>query len=622
MFSIASVGLLEMNNLTHLQGFDVPAEISGDITFHFEHAIKTMLAMITISFSLSALLATRLYQSIANPLHDIAQSMRHSDNKDIRLKGGAITEISNILDAFKTNQIRNRFFAAEAKRVADENLRVRIGLDSVTTSVTVADQNRNIIYFNKAAENLLRNAESDIRKELPNFNVSNLMGANIDAFHKDPAHQREVLGKLKQRITAKIHIGGRSLVVIANPVINERGEHLGSTAEWHDRTNEVIVENEVAAVMDGVGRGDFSKRIDESGKEDFVLQISQSINHLVHVCSESLNETVNVLNALSNGDLTKMIQGDYEGVFEQLKDNTNTTVESLKKIVQEIQNATDSISTGSKEIAAGNNDLSHRTEKQAASLEETAASMQELTATVKNNAENAQQANQLAVDASNIAERGVEVVSQVVLTMDDINDSSRKIGDIISVIDDIAFQTNILALNAAVEAARAGDQGKGFAVVAIEVRNLAQRAATAAGEIKILINDSVTKVVNGTKLVTNAGETMGEIVTSIKGVTSMMSQITSASAEQSQGIEQVNQAVGQMDEVTQQNAALVEQSAAASEALEDQARNLSISVSHFNVGNSSNRVMSSNAVVHSTPIKSHSNKPVVTQAVSDDWEEF
>ena len=206
--------------------------------------------------------------------------------------------------------------------------------------------------------------------------------------------------------------------------------------------------------------------------------------------------------------------------------------------------------------------------------------------------------------------------------MDDINESSRKIGDIISVIDDIAFQTNILALNAAVEAARAGEQGKGFAVVAIEVRNLAQRAATAAGEIKTLISDSVTKVVNGSKLVTHAGDTMEEIVTSIQGVTTMMSQITSASAEQSQGIEQVNQAVGQMDEVTQQNAALVEQSAAASEALEDQARNLSISVSHFNVGNSSKRVMSSNTVVHSTSIKSYSNKPVVTQAVSDDWEEF
>ncbi|MGZ5053202.1 MAG: methyl-accepting chemotaxis protein, partial [Methylobacter sp.] len=239
--------------------------------------------------------------------------------------------------------------------------------------------------------------------------------------------------------------------------------------------------------------------------------------------------------------------------------------------------------TAAQEIAAGNNNLSHRTEEQAASLEQTAASMEELTSAVKHNAANAHHANQLAVDASNIAGKGVEAFDQVATTMNDINESSHKIGNIISVIDDIAFQTNILALNAAVEAARAGEQGRGFAVVAVEVRNLAQRAATAAGEIKDLINDSLDKVSGGSQLVTQAGLTMEEIVNSIRGVTDMMAEITAASAEQSSGIEQINQAIAQMDDVTQQNAALVEQAAAAAESLEEQAHNLSGTVDGFKV---------------------------------------
>ncbi len=586
--------------------------------FNFDHTMKELSIWISSGLILLILATMRLYRNIVEPLREATYSIRRNTNKNMRTNNYANDEISEVLDSFKTNQIRNQFFTAEAKRVSDANLRVKIGLDSVSTGVTVVDHNRNIIYFNKAAENLLRIAELDIRKELPDFKVSELMGKNIDIFHKNPTHQQRILEELKQRITSKINIGGRALVVIANPIINERGEHLGSTAEWHDRTMDVLIENEVASVMDGIGRGDFSKRINEAGKEDFVLQISQGINRLIKVCSESLNETASVLNALSRGDLTKTIDGDYSGTFEDLKNDVNTTVESLKTIVQQIQEATNYISNGSKEIAVGNNDLSNRTEKQATSLEQTASSMQELTSTVRHNAENAKEANKLATEASSIAERGVEVVNQVVRTMDDINDSSRKIGDIISVIDDIAFQTNILALNAAVEAARAGDQGKGFAVVATEVRNLAQRAATAAGEIKNLINDSVMKVTGGTKLVTNAGETMGEIVSSIRGVTTMMSQITSASAEQSQGIEQVNQAVGLMDEVTQQNAALVEQSAAAAKALEDQALNLSVVVSHFNMGNTFKQP----TIKKEMPEKVQSEPAAKLSVPYDDWEEF
>ncbi|RJG26376.1 methyl-accepting chemotaxis protein [Massilia cavernae] len=255
--------------------------------------------------------------------------------------------------------------------------------------------------------------------------------------------------------------------------------------------------------------------------------------------------------------------------------------DSLATIVSEVRTGTDTIATASNQIASGNLDLSSRTEQQASSLEETASSMEELTSTVKQNADNARQANGLATTASDVASKGGTVVAQVVETMGSINDSAKKIVDIIGVIDGIAFQTNILALNAAVEAARAGEQGRGFAVVASEVRNLAQRSAAAAKEIKTLISDSVEKVDAGARLVDQAGATMEEIVESVKRVTDIMSEITAATQEQTAGIEQINQAISQMDEVTQQNASLVEEAAAASQAMQDQAGSLSQAVSVF-----------------------------------------
>jgi len=441
----------------------------------------------------------------------------------------------------------------------------------------------------------------------------------MDDFHQNPALQAKILSSLTGNYEAAVMVGGRSMVVIANPVINEQGQRLGTVAEWHDRTDEVIAENEVAIIVEAAARGDFSMRFDLDGKEGFLRHLGVDINQLMQTSETSLNEVVRVLGALSRGDLTETIDNDYSGIFGRLKNDSNTTVEKLKDIISQIKDATDSINTGTKEIASGNNDLSHRTEQQAASLEQTAASMEELISAVQHNAANARQADRLAVDASDIAGKGVAVVGQVVMTMDEINESSRKIGDIISVIDDIAFQTNILALNAAVEAARAGEQGRGFAVVAVEVRNLAQRAATAAGEIKDLISDSVNRVSEGSKLVSQAGLTMEEIVASIRGVTDMMAEITAASAEQSSGIEQVNLAIAQMDDVTQQNAALVEQAAAAAESLEEQAQNLVVTVSSFKVDDSAAGAY--RFIPHLTLPAAQHKKPLAP-AASDDWEEF
>ena len=302
---------------------------------------------------------------------------------------------------------------------------------------------------------------------------------------------------------------------------------------------------------------------------------------LIRMIARPLHDAVRVARSVAAGDLTQKIDVKTKNETGQLLQALKDMNESLARTVSAVRHGTETINVASAEIATGNADLSSRTESQAGSLEETASSMEELTSTVKQNADNARQANQLVLTASEVAVRGGDVVGQVVDTMGSINASSKKIVDIISVIDGIAFQTNILALNAAVEAARAGEQGRGFAVVAGEVRSLAQRSAGAAKEIKELIGDSVAKVDAGSKLVDQAGTTMEEIVSSVRRVADIMNEITAASEEQSSGIEQINQAITQMDEITQQNAALVEEAAAAAQSLQDQAGELSQAVSIF-----------------------------------------
>lgn len=351
---------------------------------------------------------------------------------------------------------------------------------------------------------------------------------------------------------------------------------------------------------------------------------------------------VKIAEKIAAGDLAvpiKIDHGDQHSLLFAMREMRD----GLADIVSKVRTGTDTIATAAKQIASGNMDLSSRTEQQAGSLEETASSMEELTSTVKQNADNARQANHLANSASDVAGRGGAVVSEVVSTMGSINASSRKIVDIIAVIDGIAFQTNILALNAAVEAARAGEQGRGFAVVATEVRNLAQRSAAAAREIKILIDDSVSKVDAGAKLVDQAGSTMDEIVVSIKRVSDIMSEITMATQEQTSGIEQINEAIIQMDDVTQQNAALVEEAAAAATALQNQADDLLDLVATFRMDESKldaeikvpkvskstsfKVVATSKSVEPVSAVKVQAVKKVAnasrdTRAIQQDWEEF
>ncbi|WP_372383452.1 methyl-accepting chemotaxis protein [Xanthomonas sp. NCPPB 1068] len=362
---------------------------------------------------------------------------------------------------------------------------------------------------------------------------------------------------------------------------------------------------QIKHLAQAAANGDFSARGDaERFQYDFRVMV-ESLNTLMSTADGNLQSLSGLLQSIAAGDLTARMSGDFHGVFAQMRDDANATAVQLAEIVTGIKASAISIKGAASEIAAGNQDLSQRTEQQAANLEETAASMEELTSTVKQNAESARQANQLAIGAAGVASQGGEIVSKVVETMSGIEASSRKIADIISVIDGIAFQTNILALNAAVEAARAGEQGRGFAVVASEVRTLAQRSSGAAKEIKDLIDDSVQRVADGSVLVHDAGKTMGEIVSSVQRVTDIMGEISAASQEQSSGIEQVNQTVTQMDETTQQNAALVEEATAAARALEEQAVGLTEAVAVF-------KTDAGHASAPPSPVRAVPSRPAVS----------
>ncbi len=612
----------------------------GTYVNEFEALSRTMqrfllgMALVVI-LSLVALIYLLVRKLVRNPLQEqVLPAFRalSSGRYDNPLEISRSDEIGQVLQGLETMQNRLGFEVAESRRIADETTRIKFALDSVSIAVTVSDDRNNLIYMNKASTELWSRMADGIRNRHPDFSVETLFGGPVWRYFEDDASRQAFRAELTQQRIMDIVLAERNLHLTLGPVRNERGQYLGRVTQWADRTQEIAVEKEIQDIVLAASQGDLGKRLPLEGKTGFAEALTVGLNQLLDAVSGALSNLERVLAALAKGDLTQTIDQDYEGTFGQLKGSANATVDNLKELIGQIKEAVDSIGTASREIAMGNSDLSQRTESQASSLEETASSMEELTSTVKQNADNARQANQLAIGSSGVASKGGAVVSQVVDTMASINESSRKIVDIISVIDGIAFQTNILALNAAVEAARAGEQGRGFAVVAAEVRNLAQRSAAAAKEIKALIGDSVDKVENGSKLVAQAGDTMEEIVTSIKRVTDIMAEISAASMEQSSGIEQVNLAITQMDEVTQQNAALVEEAAAAAESLEEQAQSLERSVSVFKLDSGTRVAPSRPHAVPPARIAAAPRRPALPPKVvprpalpasdGDEWQEF
>ncbi len=571
----------ELSDITDERVTDLNKHAKSQISLYVNILIVVSIFAIAAAIFSSIYLSLKILNDLGVDVEELKRISNAVANGDVNVVLPPIKSASSVLGA-------TALMIDSLKSIlstATENTRVKQALDSTSSNVMLADTNRNIIYLNKPVEKMLQGVESELRKALPHFSVEKMIGSSIDIFYRDPAQQQNLLVNLTNSHVEDMVISGISFRLTTNPIFANDGTRLGSVVEWLNRTQEVAVEGEVNQVVRAAGLGDFKARIPTEGKTGFILNLAEGLNALMQTSDIGLAEVNRVLGALAKGDLTERIDTEYAGTFGDLKDYCNQTTENLTQMITEIRTAAETIFSASGEIASGNADLSNRTEQQAANLEETASSMEELTSTVKLNADNAKQANVLAERASAVAIDGGNLIQQVVVTMTSINESSQKIADIIGVIDGIAFQTNILALNAAVEAARAGDQGRGFAVVASEVRTLAQRSANAAKDIKGLISDSVKKIENGNSLVDKSGNTMKEIVTAIKRVNDIMSEIAAASVEQSAGIQEVSTAVSHMDEMTQQNAALVEEAAAAAESLQSQADQLTQRVGEFKLSN-------------------------------------
>jgi len=544
-----------------------------------ETVISSLVALVILTI-LGWLLIRTIQSQLGSDPRELLQITKAIASGDLKSKLD-IKKPTGVYASVLTMQDNLRKSLEDEHHVAAVNGRVKHALDRVTTNVMITDDNLNIVYMNEVA---LRNAhefEDAIRKDVPGYKADDIIGSNICMFHKNPDAQRELLSTLEQTIEANHNFAGRSLKSAVSPVFGDDGNRIGTVIELVDRTEEAAIEIELQDIINTAQAGDLSRRIDLSNKDDFYERLSRGINEMVDVIERVIDDTVNVISAMARGNLSRQIDADYEGCFGQLKNDVNGTINKLTDVMSEIEKSADLVFSGAQEIAQGNKKLSNRTELQSASLQQTASSMKEMTTLVKNNAENAINADQLASNAQGKAEEGGKVVGQAIMAMNEITESSNKIAAIISVIDEIAFQTNLLALNAAVEAARAGEQGRGFAVVASEVRNLAGRSATAAKEIKDLIEDSVVKVGEGSKLVDASGHTLEEIMASVKEVNDIITDIASSSTQQSEGIGQVNHAINQMDEMTQQNTTMVQEATTASKSMDDQARNLNKLVGFF-----------------------------------------
>jgi len=550
----------------------------------------TLLTLVLVALVLAVAagwqLSALIVRSVTRPLAEAGRvfSRIAEGAFDNRIAVSGDDELADLLHHLRAMQSRLASEVDEITRLAVENGRIRNALDKASTNMMIADNDGNIIYLNEAVRATFGHAEADIRRELPNFSAAALLGGNFDAFHKDPARIRGIIAALRGEHRAEIHLGGRVFGQVTNPVFDAAGARSGTVVEWNDRSAQVQIEQDLAAILEAAAQGDFSRRTALEGKQGFSRSAAEHINALMDAVSRGLADTARVLNALAQGDLTAKVGGTPRGMFERLKEDTNACVDTLRELTARVKDSAGVLSAAANEIAVGNADLSARTERQASNLEETAASMEEISSSVRQNAESARQANELARDADQMALRGAEVVGRVVITMRDIQAGSRRIADISGLIDGIAFQTNILALNAAVEAARAGEQGRGFAVVAAEVRSLAQRAAASAKEIKALVDDAQQAVGAGAAQAQEAGETIDDLLAAFRRLSGIVGDMSAATREQANSVEQIAEAVSQVDEGTQQNAALVEQAAANAEALREQAALLTEQVAVFRLG--------------------------------------
>ncbi|VAW47473.1 Methyl-accepting chemotaxis protein I (serine chemoreceptor protein) [hydrothermal vent metagenome] len=464
--------------------------------------------------------------------------------------------------------------------------RIEKALNATSTNIMVADKFRSIIFMNDAVKSMLKSVESDLKKELPNFDSSNLLRQNIDVFHKHPAHQKAILDRLTETYTARATIGDVTLELVVNPIFDDHSKRIGTVVEWKDLTNQLLIEENIISIVSEASKGMLSGRVDTEHLTGFEKKLASLVNELLESFSKTTQMLNQLLSSMSDGDMTQRIDSDFIGELLAMKYAVNNALTNIEITFVQVKSGAESLGEMSSQVSVASQNLADRTQKQAAAVEETAASIEELTASVENSTENTHSANELVHSAAEEAMSGIKVMGNTLDAMKGITDLSRQIGEITGVIDSIAFQTNLLALNAAVEAARAGEHGRGFAVVAGEVRNLAQKSASAAKDISVLITSTTQQIGDGTQLVEQTGEVFQEMVTKIQKVEELVETVASTANEQNKGLEQINIAMNHLDQATQENAALVEELSATAGNMQDEAATQVEFIGRFKVNQS------------------------------------
>ncbi len=542
----------------------------------------------TIALGLSGLLVLiavstrRFFKEVLRPLRAVRQHMGeiHRGNFGIAVAKQRNDEIGELVDAFKILYTQHGFDLAEARRQTAESQKVVTALDNVSANVMMIDEAGTIRFMNRALRRLMQSLSPQLRQQAADFNAEGLLGTSIHRWYAGQSLNSATRAPSKVTLT----LGSRTLDVVTTPITQDDSKPIGAALEWSERTDELRLEQDITRIVTAAARGDFAQRLGTIENHAFFATLGTGLNQLLETTQSGLGTLEATLKALARGDLGHRIEGQFDGTLGELMTHANTTLRELGELVTTISAVSESILTAAREIAVGNGDLATRTEAQSRSIEQTATRTRALTETVQRNAEHAQQACRITLQARESTESAAEVVARLVDNMSAVGQRSEQISRIVEVIEGIAFQTNILAINAAVEAARAGEHGKGFAVVATEVRNLAGRSREAAKEIDALVQASVTEIANGHELVTSTHASMHQTTRAIREIAELMAGVARASSEQAEGMLRIDQTLDQLDGLTQQNAAMVEQAAAAAQSLDTQAVRLHELIGHFSLG--------------------------------------